>query len=254
MASPERVAAGPGVDRGAVHWEEAGVDDGAAPVYLKYGDIVTLCLDTSDGPPPPALPGGGGGGSEQQQLLTADGVADARLKSVSGDPRAAGTYADCLFMVAPQQTYTARRELEKFEGTLAASMVVVAEPEASAAVAVSVSATAAMTGGGGGPNKVAVSGAVDGHLKRLRAAARKEAAANAELVVQRRGAPALYGDTLQLQHVKSGKVRVLRQVAFVWLVGSVLTLRVRVCARVCPCVHACVCLCVCVSQCARGSI
>lgn len=46
-------------------------------------------------------------------------------------------------------------------------------------------------------------------LQGLRDAAEKEVAVNEALVAALRGTPVLYGQCVQLQHVKSGKVRIV---------------------------------------------
>jgi hypothetical protein len=173
-------------------------EDASTPACVKYGDVVTLALETDQIKSNQMLDVAAGGGSAAggdgtyNGLVTADGVADARVKCGTGDPRAAGTHADGLFVVLPAQTYAARRELDKFEAGLAGAAAAASrEPAAVAAEDAPMLHTAALKG----------------QMRHLRAAAKQEAAANEATVERLRGAPVLYGAAVQLQHMKSGKVK-----------------------------------------------
>lgn len=106
--------------------------------------------------------------------VCADGIADRRVVCMMTSPHAAGSFGDTLFRLSPPCAYEAARALEKF---------------------------AAAAGGDGGDTA-----GREPRLRALREAAASEAAANAELAASLIGAPVLYGSSLQLQHVKSGKL------------------------------------------------
>lgn len=81
--------------------------EGGATGFIKYGDVFTLQLGAS----------GTDARATTAGLVGADGLLDAHLKVVVGSALAAGTLEDCLFVVRPGQSYTAQRDLQKFEAS-----------------------------------------------------------------------------------------------------------------------------------------
>ena len=106
---------------------------------------------------------------------------------------AAGLFRDCLFRVLPQQQYSAQRELAKF---------VAAGGDTGAPAA-----AAAPVGSPSAEDREDDAVAVSARLSALQDRARKEEEANNAVVAHFAGAIITYGGVVQLQHVKSGRVR-----------------------------------------------
>ena len=114
--------------------------------------------------------------------LSADGFADQKVKGSVMNMHAEGLFRDCLFKVLPQQQYGAQRELAKF---------------------VAAGGDAGASGGGDKDDRAAVTA----RLTALRERAAKEVEANNNVVAHFAGAMVTYGMVVQLQHVKSKRVR-----------------------------------------------